>query len=419
MDSIIEVNKLYKKYLIGNRQPYLTLRDTLTSVVGNWFGKGPSLEKNEFWALKDVSFNVRPGEILGIIGRNGAGKSTILKIISRITYPTKGEIKIRGKVASLLEIGTGFSPELSGRENIFLNGAILGMSQKEIKRKFDEIVAFSEIGKFLETPVKRYSSGMYMRLAFAVAAHLDTDILLVDEVLAVGDMEFQKKCLNKMDEVTKTKGRTIIFVSHNMQALSTLCTRGLLLSNGKVVCDTSIEKAIEKYRSMIRRKEFKAEAEIGNENNRRGSGDARFTKIEVKNIVGKKIFRFEAGEKIVFSFTYKTNLAIKDLYLAISLRSARSGEPITTCRFPLSKASLKKGTVSSASIEIPGEVLRIGEYTLYFWLGNSLMQPFDIVDDLLPPLEIYSYKGMEQLGYNPDDVSGYINIPAQLVIQGK
>ena len=191
-------------------------------------------EVEEFWALKDVSFEVKQGEVLGIIGRNGAGKSTLLKILSRITEPTEGRVSLRGRVASLLEVGTGFHPELTGRENIFLNGAILGMTQREIRKKFDEIVAFAEVEKFLDTPVKHYSSGMYVRLAFAVAAHLEPEILVVDEVLAVGDAEFQKKCLGKMDEVSRREGRTVLFVSHNMGVISNLCSLAIWLDAGQV-----------------------------------------------------------------------------------------------------------------------------------------------------------------------------------------
>ena len=203
--------------------------------------------EEEFWALKDVSFEVKQGEVVGIIGRNGAGKSTLLKILSRITEPTEGRVRIRGRVASLLEVGTGFHPELTGRENIFVNGAILGMTRQDILRKFDEIVAFAEIEKFLDTPVKRYSSGMYVRLAFAVAAHLDPEILIIDEVLAVGDAEFQKKCLGKMHDVATDQGRTVLFVSHNMAAVARLCTRGILLERGRPSLDGNIEAVVSGY----------------------------------------------------------------------------------------------------------------------------------------------------------------------------
>jgi len=248
MTSIIEVKNLSKKYKIGEQQPYLTLRDSLANLAKNPFQKiKAGLSKDEFWALKDINFTVEQGEVLGIIGRNGAGKSTLLKILSRITPPTTGEIVLRGRVGSLLEVGTGFQQELTGRENIFLNGAILGMTQREIKRKFDEIVDFAEVEKFIDTPVKHYSSGMYMRLAFSIAAHLDSEILIVDEVLAVGDVEFQKKCLGKMDEISKKQKKTIIFVSHNMSALKKLCDRGIYLDKGVKESEGTIDELVSTY----------------------------------------------------------------------------------------------------------------------------------------------------------------------------
>jgi lipopolysaccharide transport system ATP-binding protein len=254
-DPIISVENLSKKYIIGHQRQegYMTLRDSIANSAKNLFHpfrqkKAPGTDANveEFWALNDVSFEIDRGDRIGIIGRNGAGKSTLLKILSRITEPTKGSIRIKGRVASLLEVGTGFHPELTGRENIFLNGAVLGMGKLEIQRKFDEIVEFAEVKKFLDTPVKRYSSGMYVRLAFAVAAHLEPEILIVDEVLAVGDAQFQKKCLGKMKSVAG-EGRTILFVSHNMAAINTLCSSGIVLKQGKVVCSGSISDCIATY----------------------------------------------------------------------------------------------------------------------------------------------------------------------------
>lgn len=256
MDPIITVKNLGKKYNITHqRGGYVALRDVLTNILKSPFKFAKSkakqiagLEtKEEFWALKDVNFEVQPGEVVGIIGHNGAGKSTLLKILSQITPPTEGEIKINGRVGSLLEVGTGFHPELTGRENIMLNGAILGMTKNEIIKKFDAIVEFASIEKFLDTPVKYYSSGMYVRLAFSVAAHMEPDILIVDEVLAVGDAEFQKKCLGKMDEITKKEGRTILFVSHNMPAISSLCNRTILLNKGKIIKDGLTKDVIKYY----------------------------------------------------------------------------------------------------------------------------------------------------------------------------
>jgi len=248
----IQVEGLGKEYIIGGaEQRHDSFREMLTGSLTAPFRKlrklgGSANEEERFWALKDVSFNVQQGEVLGIIGRNGAGKSTLLKVLSRITSPSEGRVVTRGRVASLLEVGTGFHPELTGRENIYLNGAILGMSRAEIGIQFDEIVAFAEIDKFLDTPVKRYSSGMYVRLAFSVAAHLDTDILIVDEVLAVGDQTFQKKCIGKMDDVSRT-GKTVLFVSHNMGAVSSLCSRCIVLGTGILLFDGSTTEAIKNY----------------------------------------------------------------------------------------------------------------------------------------------------------------------------
>ena len=261
-ENVIVIDNLSKRYLIGHRFAGDTykqslLRDTIRREIHNFLRKaadvaqgrqvvqGDSVE--EFWALKNVSFKVKQGEVLGIIGRNGAGKSTLLKILSRITEPTAGRVTLRGRISSLLEVGTGFHPELTGRENIFLNGAILGMTQREIRNKFDEIVAFAEVEKFLDTPVKRYSSGMYVRLAFAVAAHLEPEILLVDEVLAVGDAEFQKKCLGKMDEVSRSQGRTVLFVSHSMDAVLKLCTRAVFLESGTVRAVGDVKDIVPLY----------------------------------------------------------------------------------------------------------------------------------------------------------------------------
>jgi lipopolysaccharide transport system ATP-binding protein len=253
----IEAHELGKAYRIGLKaETHKTFREAVVRAFRSSlrrFGKpGSGRETHElFWALKDVSFAIAPGEAIGIIGRNGAGKSTLLKILSRITEPTQGTARLRGRVASLLEVGTGFHHELTGRENIYLNGAILGMKKAEIDRKFDEIVAFSEIEKFLDTPVKRYSSGMYVRLAFAVAAHLDPEILIVDEVLAVGDAAFQKKCLGKMQDVATNSGRTVFFVSHNMVAIRSLCPRALVLDKGRVIFDGDVEAGIEHYERNI------------------------------------------------------------------------------------------------------------------------------------------------------------------------
>jgi lipopolysaccharide transport system ATP-binding protein len=291
--AIITVENLSKKYLLGHksgdRGNYAMLRDvvgreirsfarkTVDVVRGRQVVQGNEVE--EFWALKDVSFEVERGEVLGIIGRNGAGKSTLLKILSRITEPTGGRVVLRGRVASLLEVGTGFHPELTGRENIFLNGAILGMTRSEIKRRFDEIVDFAEVEKFLDTPVKRYSSGMYVRLAFAVAAHLEPEILVVDEVLAVGDAEFQKKCLGKMDAVSRREGRTVVFVSHNMSAITQLTARAVVLSEGGVQFIGPSGEAVPRYVSEKQRDGTVEYDTRANKESRFGTGEARILSL--------------------------------------------------------------------------------------------------------------------------------------------
>lgn len=290
-DIVIQVENLSKKYIIGYQKPkeYTTLRDSMANRAKSLRRKllAPSGKDvsntagGEYWALKDVSFEVKQGEVLGIIGRNGAGKSTLLKILSRITEPTTGSISIQGRVASLLEVGTGFHPELTGRENIYLNGAILGMSKVEIKKKFDEIVAFAEVEKFLDTPVKRYSSGMYVRLAFAVAAHLEPEILIVDEVLAVGDAAFQKKCLGKMGDVAAREGRTVLFVSHNLGPVQALCHSGLLLQNGTVSMKDNVTKAVGKY---LRTLEQTASENLSLRTDRRGKGEVRLTQVDISTV---------------------------------------------------------------------------------------------------------------------------------------
>src|ERR1051325_514167 len=249
MKPIIRVKKVSKEYGVGPSQStYVTLRDSVASAVRATFKRGNrrSAGQEILWALRDVSFEIAPGEVVGIIGRNGAGKSTLFKVLSRITEPTTGRVELYGRVASLLEVGTGFHPELTGRENIFLNGAILGMKREEIARNFDEIVAFAELERFIDTPVKRYSSGMYVRLAFAVAAHLEPEILIVDEVLAVGDVRFQRKCLDKMEGVSK-EGRTVLFVSNNMPAITRLCERAILLDQGEIIEDGAASRVVSAY----------------------------------------------------------------------------------------------------------------------------------------------------------------------------
>ncbi len=302
----IRVEGLSKRYRIGPPQRYQTLRDSLANAVRAPFKAVATLRDGErrieprhphIWALKDVSFDVSQGEVLGIIGPNGAGKSTLLKILSRITDPTHGRIQIRGRLGSLLEVGTGFHPEMTGRENVYLNGAILGMGKKEIDQKFDEIVAFAEVERFMDTPVKHYSSGMYVRLAFAVAAHLEPDILLVDEVLAVGDVAFQKKCLGRMGDVARG-GRTVLFVSHNLGAVEALCDRALLLSDGRLVSCGETREIIADYLSWGGREA--AVVDSREHSGRRPGMSAVVVGLRVLNEAGEETTRFNVGEDVIF-----------------------------------------------------------------------------------------------------------------------
>jgi len=307
-DLAIRVENLSKRYRIGGRQKRYkrfteTVMDTLSAPIRRLRNLGkPTPPEEIIWALKDVSFEVKRGEVLGIIGRNGAGKTTLLKILSRITEPTEGRAEIHGRVGSLLEVGTGFHPELTGRENVYLNGAILGMHRAEIDRKFDEIVEFSGVEKFLDTPVKRYSSGMYVRLAFAVAAHLEPEIMLVDEVLAVGDAQFQKKCLGKMGDVAQ-EGRTVLFVSHNMGAIENLCQRSVLLESGSVagIGDTSsvVRTYLEKVLPFAIEK-----VPLAQRANRSGNGKVRFTGFHVEDLGGNRLSTVSSGRDTVFVFDF-------------------------------------------------------------------------------------------------------------------
>lgn len=325
MKAIINVQNISKQYRIGTRRAsYGTLKETLTGVLRaplkrmmNWNGHSSG---EMVWALEDVNFKVMPGEVLGIIGRNGAGKSTLLKILSRITEPTRGRIKLYGRVGSLLEVGTGFHPELTGRENIYLNGAVLGMSRREINRKFDQIVAFAEIEKFLDTPVKHYSSGMYMRLAFAVAAHLDPEILIVDEVLAVGDAAFQRKCLGKMEDVRK-QGRTVLFVSHQLTAIEKICSRVIMLRSGKVDFDGGTQLALNHYL-----KDLESQSkDLSLENlPRTGTGDVRLTGFSVEDPMGNNLSVVFPGKEVVFLFDYEllSDKQVKNISIGFSVHTS-------------------------------------------------------------------------------------------------
>ncbi len=318
----ISVNGLGKEYRLGETVTS-SLRELL-SAPATWLRRRP--EPESFWALREIDFEIRPGEVVGVIGRNGAGKSTLLKLMSRITSPTTGSIRLRGRLTSLLEVGTGFHPELTGRENVFLNGAIMGMRRREIARKFDEIVAFADVERFLDTPVKRYSSGMYVRLAFAVAAHLEPDILIIDEVLAVGDAQFQKKCLGKIENVAGS-GRTVMFVSHNMATMAALCTRALYLADGRLRFDGPVRGAIDMHLNTL---DQLGGASLADRTDRTGDGRLRFTGYWLESAGGETLPTALLGDTVVLCLGYEAQVDLETVYVAFDIRD-QLGEAVSNC----------------------------------------------------------------------------------------
>ena len=418
---IIQVERLGKRYRIGvQSKEASSIRETVVNSLRSPFRylsdmMRPPTEEETLWALRDVSFNVMPGEVIGLIGRNGAGKSTLLKVLSRITQPAEGRALLHGRMGSLLEVGTGFHPDLTGRENIYLNGTILGMRKSEIDRKFDEIVAFSDIAKFLDTPVKRYSSGMYVRLAFSVAAHLEPEILLVDEVLAVGDLAFQRKCLGKMETLAGQDGRTVIFVSHNMQSVRALCPRSLFLREGRLQIDGTTDKVQAEYYAEMRKMEITADTAVNDERHRRGSGAVRYTGIEIQNGTGEITHDFMMGDTVRIVLDYLVFEPVDELYCSVVFRSGKHTEAVTSATHMLSKDSLKSGYKGKCVIEIRNLNMRPGEYPIAFWLGNHLVQAYDVVENLTMPLIVSTDKEFEEIGFNPSHPIGYYSISSELI----
>lgn len=412
----IIVRNITKHYKLGTYSSD-SLRETLSYIgrsslrfLKNSFSENSSEEsKKQLWALKDVSFDVEEGEILGIIGHNGAGKSTLLKILSRITEPSSGRIKIFGRVGSLLEVGTGFHSELTGRENIFLNGAILGMKRAEIKRKFDEIVSFSEIEKFLDTPVKRYSSGMFVRLAFAVAAHLEPEILLVDEVLAVGDTAFQQKCIKKMDEVAHS-GRTILFVSHNLGAIQTLCTKAILLQNGTIHKQGKVRETIAEYLKLLEKNSVN---NVSDRSDRTGMGNLRLSEIHINMPDHPDVPVLITGKPAVFVFNF-SGIAVSP-HCAFTIYD-QLGQPITY--FDTTMQSYRDITVQNRGnrfcCEINELLLIPGSYRI-----NAALYQNDILQDHVEGAAYFDVEEGPLRGrvIRKDDSSGNIIIPHKWVIE--
>jgi lipopolysaccharide transport system ATP-binding protein len=380
----IRVEHLGKRYQIGAVQArYKTIRESLVNLVKMPRKKLVNQDSNHIWALKDVSFEVQPGEVVGIIGRNGAGKSTLLKVLAHITGPTEGRVEIHGRIGSLLEVGTGFHPELTGRENIYLNGAVLGMKRVEIDRKFDEIVDFAEIAEFLDTPVKHYSSGMYMRLAFAVAAHLEPEILLVDEVLAVGDAAFQKKCLGKMGDVAQ-EGRTVLFVSHNMGAIQRLCPQSIWIDGGKLIRFGPTDNAVHAYLDRSSETNLSGQMDLSNWPNRYGSGEARILSARILDDnfnITTTVYR--AGFMAV-EFTFQNRLA-KPLHYSIVVMSD-TGEKILHLSYYDTPGVNVDSLIGryKARFSIPAIPLCSGNYCFALGIHTQNLFPIDVVLDVLP-----------------------------------
>ena len=405
MSELIRIEGVSKRYRLGviNRGMLYkdiqswwarkTGREDPHELVGDEVNGNRKIQENgEFWALQDINLSIEQGDTVGIIGRNGAGKSTLLKILSRTTSPTKGKIYTRGRIASLLEVGTGFHPELTGRENVYLNGAILGMSRKEVKSKFDEIVDFAEISEFIDTPVKRYSSGMYVRLAFAVAAHLDPEVLIVDEVLAVGDANFQRKCIGKMGKVAKD-GRTVILVSHSMVMVESLTQKCLWLHNGKTKRLGDSKSVAAEYLKFSQEQQLGTTEGLHDYRLRRGTGEVRLKDFQTLDATGKLCTEFVRGDKICFAFEVEVFKKCRDLAIMVGFKLGMSGEMLLqTPRHILSEIPLKPGQFLDAEINVDTNMMPAALYDLYIWLGPikeiSLNEYYDIADGLLVPVKI-------------------------------
>jgi lipopolysaccharide transport system ATP-binding protein len=393
-DIILKVEDVSKQYRLG-----LVGTGTISHDLNRWFNrvigkKDPYLKVGEandrsekgnsdyVWALQDVSFEVKRGEVLGIIGKNGAGKSTLLKILSRVTSPTTGQIKTKGRIASLLEVGTGFHPEMTGRENIYLNGAILGMTKAEINSKIEEIIDFSGCLRYIDTPVKRYSSGMTVRLAFAVAAHLEPDILVVDEVLAVGDAEFQKKAIGKMQDISQSDGRTVLFVSHNMAAVKNLCTRAIVLENGDSVFEGSTDEAVNFYLNL---QSSRNTEDLLTRTDRKGSGEIRFSKVELLNAEGNEVIEIISGEYAKFRLHMVFNQIVNHKDLIFGLVIYDNNE-IKIADFYSDEMGIVFDSIDNyVDLELPKLMLRGGDYYVVIVVQTALrvVQQIDVIHHVL------------------------------------
>lgn len=413
-DCAIEIRSLAKRYRLGARR---AVGRTFADAIGDWARslRQPSPrtdrpQRGEFWALRDVSFDVNPGEVVGIIGHNGAGKSTLLKILSRTTDPTLGSVRLRGRLASLLEVGTGFHPELSGRENIYLNGAILGMRKAEIDRQFDQIVAFSGVEAFLDTPVKRYSSGMRVRLAFAVAAHLQSELLLIDEVLAVGDAAFQARCLGKMKEVASSQGRTVLFVSHSMASIQQLCSRAVLLHQGRVIADGPPATVVQQYLQCVGADDTSATADISQLDRQPGLGTtARMVGCRILDSMDRPVNQVRFGEPFTVELTVRANAGIADLSFVAGIDTALQQRVCSSMSEEVGHCpNLAAGQSLTARWRVDGVHLLPGRYMLALGL-RSRRQP---IDHVIGARHFEVIPVLADASLAPNNLQGIIHAPA-------
>jgi len=403
-DTVIQAEHVSKKYVISHYEKLTTFSDVLSnisSIPKRIISKNQNSE--DFWALKDVSFEVKQGEAIGVIGRNGSGKSTLLKILSRITEPTQGIIKLKGRVTSLLEVGTGFNGELTGRENVFLNGSILGMTKKEINKRFDEIVDFAGVEKFIDTPVKRYSSGMYVRLAFAVAAHLESELLLVDEVLAVGDAQFQKKCLDVMNNLAKS-GRTLLFVSHNANAVSQLCSKVIYLQDGSIVAQGKTQKIINDYLSYSTTKSTTLFTQTENK-----SKEVNLRKVYLDDSQNKDKNLFDYNQAITVNIEYEINKEMENVNVWIGLQASDGNMVFTTVDCDLKPNLLQNRSIGyyKTHLSLPGKFLNIGDYLIIVGIvKNDPLKVFDRVEAL--QITIKPESNSEHIVFKDGPRKGYV-----------
>ncbi|UCG09138.1 MAG: ATP-binding cassette domain-containing protein [Desulfobacterales bacterium] len=408
-DLAIKISGLSKRYRIGIREKFPTIRETLMHAasaplhkVRHWMsGQNSSTGSEWIWALSDVDFEVKQGEVIGIIGRNGAGKTTLLKVLSGITEPTAGYADIYGRVGSLLEVGTGFHMELTGRENIFMNGAILGMRRQEIKNKFDEIVAFSEIERFLDTPVKRYSSGMYVRLAFAVAAHLEPEILIVDEVLSVGDIRFQKKCLGKMQDISHGQGRTVLFVSHNMDSIQRLCSHCIILEQGKLIAKGDTASTIQQYASTNSFQSSPGEWIDVSRVSHTGTSEARFVKVQYSSLNEDTGFQPYSNGPLEFLLVIMSDSQRSIGSIATTLYNLSGAKLVNADSISLGRLiTLRKG-LNRVRLRIEKLYLNPGIYRVGLWLAANSSTEFDHVQSAFE-IEVVNFESqIQRLGMRP------------------